>query len=114
MATLALATITTAYAATNDVTAEVETLGNPFRAVPVYARNVWSMFPFNGLLYLGYGNASDLEPDAYSGYLDIMAFNPTNASFLSQDTVSEQQIDHYRVLNGQLVAPGFNPNSLID
>lgn len=101
-----------AEAITNDVTADVEVLGTPFASLPVYARNVWSMFPYQGLLYLGYGNASNLQPDPYSGEVSVIAFNPANSAFTNQYTMNEQQIDHYRIFNGQLVTPGFNPNAL--
>jgi len=98
---------------TNDVGAHVEYLGNPFTNVQVYVRNVWSIYPYNGLLYFGYGNASDLPPENYSGAVSVFTFNPTNSTFSNQFTMNEQQVDHYRVFDGKLITPGFNPDSLI-
>jgi len=110
--------IANAQTLTNDVTAYVETIStNPFpsalNSLP-YVRNVWSMFPFHGLLYLGYGNASNLEPEPYGGAVEVIAFNPVSGKFTNQYNMPEQQVDHYRVFDGQLVSPGFNPDGFVN
>ena len=64
------------------------------------------MIPYNGLLYFGYGNSSSLAPSPDAGPVSVVAFDPTNATFLTQCTVLDEQIDHYRVLGENLVIPG--------
>jgi hypothetical protein len=63
-------------ASTNDVTAYVENLGNPFTAKPTYARNVWDMQVFNGRLYFGHGNASNLNPSPNAGPINVPCEQP--------------------------------------
>jgi len=96
-------------AAGDDVTAQVERLGEPFAGKPAYARNVWDLQSFEGRLYLGHGNSSNLQPSPNAGPVPIVYWDPVAAAFGSAYTVSEEQIDRYRVLDGQLYIPGHDP-----
>lgn len=106
-----LSGIAKAQTITNDVTADVEVLGNPFTGYGQYVRNIWSLRAWNGLLYIGHGNANNTGPNPYSGDLYITVWNPTNSAFSNQANISEQQIDHFCFVTNP-VLPGFNPNSL--
>ena len=92
-----------------DVTGVVEVLGDPFGGKPVYARNVWDLQSFQGRLYLGHGNSSNLQPSPNAGPVPVVYWDPAAAAFVTAYTVDEEQIDRYRILDGQLFIPGHDP-----
>ena len=96
----------------NDVTADVELLGNPFidrYADRIYARNVWDIQAFNGIVYLGSGNSSNEGPDRNAGPVDVWHFDPDRNAFVNEFTVDEEQIDIFRIIDGKLYIPGHDP-----
>ncbi|NWF80155.1 MAG: hypothetical protein HXY37_08920 [Chloroflexi bacterium] len=97
-----------APAGAKDVTASVERLGAPF-TTGSFARNVWDMQSFNGRIYLAHGNSANSGPDANAGPIPVWYYDPASQKFVNQYTANEDQIAHYRVINGQLVIPGFDP-----
>ena len=74
-----------------------------------YASNIWDLFSFEGLIYLGMGNSSNLPPNANAGPVPIVTFDPATDAFSTPFTVDEEQIDIYRLIQGQLVVPGHDP-----
>lgn len=101
---------------TKDVTAFVEQLGNPAKQRWVdtnnpcrYARNVWDLQSFSGKLFIGSGNSSNLDPCINAGPVNIMSYNPTTNQFINELSLNEEQVDQYKILNGQLVIPGHDP-----
>lgn len=91
----------TANAATiKNVSTQVEFLGNPFNK-STFAENVWDMQVYNGRIYLGHG-----DYNANAGPIPVIYFNPTENKFVTQFTVQEEEIQQYKVLNGQLLIPG--------
>lgn len=83
-------------------------LGNPF-TIGTYAKNVWDMQVYNGCIYLGSGNSSNVAPDANAGPIPIIRYNPASNIFEQEYTVNEEQIDIYKILNGRLYVPGHDP-----
>jgi hypothetical protein len=98
----------------NDVTSQVERIGNPFEArYPdgdlVYARNVWSMQPYDDRLYFGHGNANNDGPAPNAGPVEIWSYN--GEDFTAEYTVNDQQVDHFNILEGDLYVAGFDTMS---
>jgi len=96
-----------------EVTAALENLGIPSLArYPEpswrYARNVWDMQVFNGRVYLGHGNGSNSEPNINAGPVPILYFDPSSGQFVNENnfSVADEQIDVYRIIDGQLYVPG--------
>src|SRR5882672_6907004 len=73
-----------------DVSGEVEVLGSPFASKPLYARNVWDMQSFQGRLYLGHGNSSNLQPSPNAGPIPVVYWDPAASAFVSPYTVNEE------------------------
>ncbi|MFN8452504.1 MAG: hypothetical protein U0521_28840 [Anaerolineae bacterium] len=98
----------------NDVTGQVETIGNPFAAQfpggdSVYARNVWDMQVFDGRLYLGYGNSNNDPPAPNAGPVDVWYYDAAGSRFVDEYTVKDEQIERYVVIDGALYIPGHDP-----
>lgn len=88
-----------------DVTARVEALGNPFSTIPtLYGRNVWDMQRFGGVIHLGHGDSID-----NLGPIPIWQIDPVTGALAKEFTTSEEQVDEFRVLNGELYVPGHDP-----
>lgn len=90
-----------------DVTANVVLLGQPFTKGP-YARNVWDMQVFNDRIYLGHGNCNNRGPSPSAGPIPVIYYDTTLNKFVTQYTVNEDQIDLYKVINGNLYIPGYD------
>jgi len=91
-----------------DVTSAVETLGRPLQKA-AYANNVWDMQAFGGRIYLGHGNSSNVGPSGNAGPVPVVSYNPATGQFATEFTVDDEQIEPYRVINGQLYTPGHDP-----
>jgi hypothetical protein len=87
-----------------DVTAAVVPLGNPFTVASRYARNVWDMQAFGGLIHLGHGDSIENW-----GPVPLWSIDPATGALASAFTTSDEQVDVFRVLNGELYAPGHDP-----
>jgi hypothetical protein len=97
-----------------DVTAKLELLGIPLESKyasgnAIYARNVWDLFGFGGLLFIGSGNSSNIGPAPNAGPAEVWSFDPSSSSFASEGTVPDEQIDVYRVIGSKLTIPGHDP-----
>lgn len=104
-----------------DVTNRLELLGKPFKKSP-YANNVWDMQLYNGKIYLGHGNSSNVGPAQNAGPIPVIYFDTANAQFETQAVtnsnpsivpstrkyVDEEQIDLFKVMNGKLYIPGHD------
>ena len=110
LATLALVAAL-APAVWADQTDLLENLGRPeaLDRKGEYASNVWDLMMFEGELYIGAGNSSNMQPNANAGPIPILKLDPATDTFSSPFTVDEEQIEIYRVLDGQLVIPGHDP-----
>lgn len=91
-----------------DVTENLQLLGNPFTK-DTYARNIWDMQVYNGSIYLGHGNSSNFGPSANAGPVDIIKYSSGSGEFTKEYTVNEEQIDIFRIINGNLFIPGHDP-----
>lgn len=83
-----------------DITSQVVILGNPFTK-STFAKNVWDMQLYNGRIYLGSGDCGN-----NAGATPVIYYDSAANKFITQFTVSEEQIDIYKVLNGKLYIPG--------
>lgn len=97
-----------------DVTRHVEVLGVPYQTrytggPSIYARNIWDLCPFRGELLIGGGNSSNEGPASNAGPVPVMTFSPATGKFQSVFTVSDEQIDGFRVLGGKVYIPGHDP-----
>ncbi len=113
MVTVSLSTEAAVY---GDVTDRIELLGNPYEHLypdynpeMIYARNIWDMQAFDGRIYVGAGNSSNMGPAVNAGPLPIISYDPATGSFRSEFVVDDEQIDLYQVLDGRLVVPGHDP-----
>jgi hypothetical protein len=102
-----------------DAANRVERLGNPFLSIykdpqRTYARNIWDMQAFDGALFLGAGNSSNIGPAQNAGPVPIVVYDPKTQSFRQEEKVDEEQIDGFRILNGDLYIPGHDPTQSWD
>lgn len=100
--------------AANDVTDYVERIGNPLQekykiGQEIYARNVWDLQAYDGRLYLGAGNSSNVGPARNAGPVPILSWDPTSKKFTQEFTVDDEQIDLYYVFGEHLYIPGHDP-----
>jgi len=96
-----------------DVSSQIETLGNPYQSdypdgEDIYARNIWDLQVYQGKVYLGAGNSSNDGPAQNAGPVNIYSYNPVINQFSKEGEVDDEQIDLYRVLNGDLYIPGHD------
>ena len=91
-----------------DMTSKLELLGIPM-VKETYARNIWDMQVHNNSVYLGYGNSSNVGPSTNAGLIDVVRYDPSSSSFTTEYTVNEEQIDVFRIINGELLIPGHDP-----
>lgn len=94
-----------------DTGIQVERLGNPFAAALTsptysYARNIWDMAVYNGLLYLGHGNSNNDGPAPNAGPVGIWTYD--GARFRMQGKVNDEQIEQFIELDGELFIPGHD------
>lgn len=92
-----------------DVTAQVERLGNPLLSrypgnLNIYPRNVWDLQAFGNRIYLGSGDSS-----RNAGPVDVWAYDINRAEFVKESTLAQEQIDGFRVLGRDLYIPGHDP-----
>ena len=90
-----------------NVSSRLITLGKPMNKA-TYARNVWDMQLFDGRIYIGYGNSSNMQPSPNAGPIPIISYDPTSNQFINEFTVDEEQINIFKILNGKLYIPGHD------
>jgi hypothetical protein len=93
---------------------DIENLGSPFakryaKGEEVYARNIWDMQLYDGLIFLGAGNSSNQGPARNAGPVPIIFFDPEKGKFIREGIVNEEQIDLYCIINNRLYIPGHDP-----
>lgn len=88
-----------------NVTTKLETLGQPFTYdTDLDAQNVWDMQSYNGKIYLGYG-----DYDKNTGPTPIICYDPSSSKFITEYSAQDEEINTYKVLNGQLYVSGLDP-----
>ena len=70
-------------------------MGNPFKEAykdgeEGYARNIWEMKVYKGLLFLGAGNSNNSGPVPNAGPVPIYSFNPENGIFSREGQVDDE------------------------
>lgn len=105
LVTLLICPVSSPVQAANDVTRQVVNLGQPFKQQP-FARNVWDMQVFDGKIYLGSGNYLNSGPSPNAGPTPVIYYDPQTGKFITEYTVDEEQIDEYKIINGELIIPG--------
>jgi hypothetical protein len=85
-----------------DVTAKLESLGNPALAQPAFSRNIWDLQVFDGRLFIGTGDAW-----RNTGPIPVISYN--GQGFETEFTVDEEQIYSFVITNEQLLIPGTDP-----
>lgn len=88
------------------ISAPAEVIGRPFGEASAYARNVWDMQRFGGRIYLGHGD----EIDNW-GPVALWSLDPATGRMAAGFETDEEQVDGFRVLDGELYAPGYDPRS---
>jgi hypothetical protein len=81
-------------------------VGAPFREASAYARNVWDMQRFGGRIHLGHGDAVD-----NAGPVALWSLDPASGRLSPGFTTDEEQVEGFRVLNGELYVPGLDPRA---
>jgi hypothetical protein len=98
---------------TNHVDACIERVGNPFTdrysdGEQIYARNVWDMEIFEGRIYLGHGNSSNMPPVPNAGPMQLWVYHPALDQFTVEATLEEEQIDRFIIIGDALYVPGHD------
>lgn len=74
-----------------------------------YGRNVWDMIGFQGKLYLGIGNSSNIGPSISPGAAPVIQYDPETEIFEQIFRTSEDQIDVFYTIDNSLLIPGHDP-----
>ncbi len=97
-----------------DVTASIETLGNPGftkyldGTSRVYARNVWDLKAYGGRIYIGEGNSSNEGPGQNASLAPIYFYDPASNSFTLSYQVMGCQVDVFYIFTDGLWTPGHD------
>lgn len=67
------------------------------------------MIGFQGKLYLGAGNSSNIGPSPNAGPVPIIAYTPETNSFAPEFMTSDEQIDSFYPHDNKLFVPGHDP-----
>jgi hypothetical protein len=99
--------------------ADLKDLGIPYERdfrVPIhhYARNPWSLFAFDGLLFIGGGDGSLPMGQPSPGPFRPKVVDLSNDGILELNLVDEEELNAFRVIDGQLVVPGIDPAQTTD
>ena len=102
------------YAQSLDRTSQLERLGNPGKtsypnAEQTFARNVWCLKAFGDRIYIGIGNSENFGPAPNAGPADIWYFDPATSRLVRDWSAPDEQVEVFRVIEGQLVVPGNDP-----
>lgn len=94
-----------------DLTDKIENIGNPYaevykKADEIYARNIWDMKTYRGLLFIGGGNTYNIGPAPNAGPVPIFSYDPRTGKFRNEGKVDDEQINTFTVLNDILYIPG--------
>ena len=95
-----------------DETFKPETLASPIAEhfkTQIYARNVWDLKVFDGRLYAGTGNSSNVGPHTNAGPVPVFSMDLKSGEWKTEFTIDDEQIDVFRVLDGKLSIPGHDP-----
>ena len=93
-------------AAVSGISAPAEVVGTPFRHTSPYARNVWDMQRFGGRIYLSHG-----DEIGNRGPAEIWSLDPANGRLARDFVTDEEEVESFRVIDGELYAPGLDPRA---
>lgn len=82
-------------------------IGTPCALKGWYARQEWTMTVYDGRLYIGCGNASNLSPSPNSGTIPIWSYT-SSGGWVSEAVANVEQINQFTTYNGQLAFAGFD------
>jgi len=102
------------FAARHNMTEFIEYVGNPYAEhfkspQQIYARNIWDMIEFQGKIYFGAGNSSNIGPATNAGPVPIIVYDPKTDLFSSSFVTSDEQVDAFYIFNNALYVPGHDP-----
>lgn len=83
---------------------EFELVGIPTDTVPESARSIRDLHPFNGELFLGYGDGM-----ANKGPVAIVSFQPDEKDWRYRFMAQEHLVARFRDIGGELFIPGAEP-----
>ncbi len=83
---------------------EFELVGIPTDTVPESARSIRDLHPFNGEIFLGYGDGM-----ANKGPVAIVSFQPVEKEWRYHFMVQEHLVARFRDIGGELFIPGAEP-----
>jgi hypothetical protein len=83
---------------------EFELVGIPTDTVPESARSIRDLHPFNGELFLGYGDGM-----ANKGPVAIVSFQPDERNWRYRFMAQEHLVARFRGIGGELFIPGAEP-----
>jgi hypothetical protein len=83
---------------------EFELVGIPTDTVPESARSIRDLHPFNGELFLGYGDGM-----ANKGPVAIISFQPDEKDWRYHFMAQEHLVARFRDIDGELFIPGAEP-----
>lgn len=92
---------------------DVKWLGNPLAkrwpaGEDVYARNIWDLQQYDGKIYIGSGNSANRGPAVNAGPVDIWSYKPDTREFIKEGVVNDEQIEIFKIFDGQLLIPGHD------
>ncbi|MFC2081912.1 hypothetical protein ACFLR0_01875 [Candidatus Bipolaricaulota bacterium] len=87
----------------------LEAVGSPFleiypdSASLTYARTVWDLKAWEGLVYVGAGDSA-----GNAGPVSVISYDPAQDSFKTEFSVDDEQVEKYRELSDGLYIPGHD------
>ena len=89
--------------------APASTVTNASLALGGYARNIWDMQVYGSRIYIGIGNSSTNGPTPNAGPIPVYYFDPTTEQYTTEFMVDEEQINIFKIIEGDLYIPGHDP-----
>ncbi len=92
---------------------KVTYIGNPYQNIyksgeHIYSRNIWDMQLYNGKIYIGAGNSSNIGPSINSGRVSVFSLNPITDKISFEYKVAEEQVNIFKVYDDILYIPGHD------
>ncbi|PNV84460.1 MAG: hypothetical protein C0627_00865 [Sulfurimonas sp.] len=113
MRVLFLLLLLSAFLFSLDVSGKLEMLDSAYKDMypnkkDFYARNIWDIKEFEGKLYIGAGNSSNIGPAQNAGPLPLISYNPSTKEFKQESIIHDEQIDTIKTFQNKLYIPGHD------